>query len=38
MVAWLQDPQRFVSGNAMPSMGIGRDDARDVSAYLSTLR
>lgn len=38
MIAWLQDPQRFVPGNAMPNMGIGRNDARDLTAYLYTLR
>ena len=38
MMAWLQDPQRFVPGNAMPNMGIDRNDARDLTAYLYTLR
>jgi cytochrome c2 len=38
MMAWLQDPQRFVPGNAMPAMGIGPNDARDLTAYLATLK
>jgi cytochrome c2 len=38
LVAWLQNPQRFVPGNAMPDMGMGEADARDVAAYLYTLR
>jgi cytochrome c oxidase assembly factor CtaG/cytochrome c2 len=38
MMAWLQDPQRFVPGNAMPNMAMDRKDARDLTAYLYTLR
>jgi cytochrome c2 len=38
MMTWLQDPQRIHPGNAMPNMGIGPDDARDLTAYLFTLR
>jgi len=38
MMMWLQDPQRIHPGNAMPNMGIGPDDARDLTAYLFTLR
>jgi cytochrome c2 len=38
MMAYLQDPQRFVPGNAMPDMGITHRDAQDITAYLYTLR
>jgi cytochrome c len=38
LTAWLQDPQAFVPGNAMPRMGLNRDQARDITAYLYTLR
>ena len=38
LAAWLQDPQAFVPGNAMPRMGLNRDQARDITAYLYTLR
>ncbi len=38
MMAYLEDPQRFVPGNAMPNMGITRADAQDLAAYLFTLR
>ena len=38
LIAWLQDPQAFVPGNAMPRMGLNRDQARDITAYLYTLR
>jgi cytochrome c2 len=38
MTAWLQDPQAIVPGNAMPQMDISAQQARDISAYLYTLR
>ncbi len=36
--AWLQDPQKIVPGNVMPNMGISKEQARDIAAYLYTLR
>jgi putative membrane protein len=38
LVRWLRDPQLVVPGNAMPNMHIDEPDARDVAAYLYTLR
>ncbi|MEX6506761.1 cytochrome c family protein [Jiella sp. M17.18] len=38
MVAWLRDPQRVVPGNAMPDMGLSDSQAKNVTAYLYTLR
>jgi cytochrome c2 len=38
MVAWLENPQQIVPGNAMPNLHIGRQDARDLAAYLQQLR
>jgi cytochrome c2 len=38
MMFWLQNPQRVVPGNAMPDMGLTRDQAQDIAAYLYTLR
>jgi cytochrome c2 len=38
MIAWLQNPQAIVPGNAMPNMGLSEPDARDITAYLYTLR
>lgn len=38
MTAWLQNPQAVVPGNVMPNMGLSRQDAVDVGAYLHTLR
>jgi putative membrane protein len=38
MVMWLMDPQRIVPGNAMPNMHLKQEQARDIAAYLYTLR
>lgn len=38
MIRWLQEPQSVIPGNAMPDMGLNDEDARDVAAYLYTLR
>jgi cytochrome c2 len=38
MVTWLETPQRVVPGNAMPDMELNEHDARDIAAYLYTLR
>ena len=38
MVRWIETPQSIVPGNAMPNMEINDHDARDVAAYLYTLR
>jgi cytochrome c2 len=38
MVAWLQHPQALRPGTGMPELGLADQDARDVAAYLYTLR
>jgi cytochrome c2 len=38
MILWLRDPQAVFPGNAMPNMGLTDREARDVAAYLYTLR
>jgi len=38
MMQWLENPQQIVPGNAMPNMQMSRDDARDLTAFLYTLR
>lgn len=38
LVRWIRDPQGVVPGNAMPNMGISDEQARDIAAYLYTLR
>jgi len=38
LIHWLQDPQSVVPGNAMPNMGLTEAEARDMAAYLYTLK
>ena len=38
MVRWLQAPQAVYSEGAMPNLGVTERDARDIAAYLSTLK
>ncbi len=38
LVRWIRDPQAVVPGNAMPNMGVSEAEARDIAAYLYTLR
>lgn len=38
LVQWLMDPQAIEPGTAMPDLLVTEQDARDMSAYLYTLR
>jgi cytochrome c1 len=38
LIRWIREPQAVVPGNAMPNMGISEAQARDIAAYLYTLR
>lgn len=38
MSRWLQNPQAFDPNNAMPNLGVTPNDARDITAYLYTLK
>src|SRR4051812_41324026 len=38
MALWIQDPQKALPGNAMPQMGITSQEARDIAAFLHTLK
>ena len=38
LARWVRLPQEVVPGNAMPDMGLTEAQARDVAAYLETLR
>jgi cytochrome c1 len=31
---WIRHPQSVVPGNAMPDLGLSRQDANDIAAYL----
>jgi cytochrome c2 len=36
MEHWIQDPQHVSPGTAMPNLGVGAGDARDITAFLYT--
>ena len=38
LVAWIMNPQAIEPGTAMPNLGVRARDARDIAAYLYTLR
>lgn len=35
---WIRDPQQVVPGNAMPTLGVTPAEARDIAAYLYTIK
>jgi cytochrome c1 len=38
MVQWIQHPQTIEPGSAMPDLRVTDQDARDIAAYLYTLK
>lgn len=38
LIKWIQAPQAIEPGTAMPLLGVSRQDARDMAAYLYTLK
>jgi cytochrome c len=38
MVRWIMDPRGIDSLTAMPTLGVPESDARDIAAYLYTLK
>jgi cytochrome c2 len=38
MIAWVQHPQAMRPGVGMPELGLGDQEARDLAAYMYTLR
>jgi cytochrome c2 len=38
MVAFIRKPQRYAPRTAMPDLGVSEPHARDMAAYLATLR
>jgi cytochrome c len=37
MVRWVMDPQDVEPGTAMPDLGVTKDEARNIAAYLAGL-
>jgi cytochrome c2 len=38
LIRWIMEPQEMIPGTAMPDMGVPEQTARDMAAYLYTLR
>jgi cytochrome c2 len=38
LIKWVQRPQMFRPGSAMPNLGVTPVDAKDIAAYLYTLK
>jgi cytochrome c1 len=38
MVLWLRHPQKVDPKSAMPDLGVSEPEARDMTAYLYTLK
>jgi cytochrome c2 len=38
MERWLRETQKLKPGTAMPQLGVAEQDARDIAAFLATLR
>lgn len=38
MIRWLKNPQAIVPGNAMPNADLTDSQARDIAAYLESLK
>ena len=38
LIHWIMDPSAIEPGTAMPTLGLSQQQARDVAAYLYTLR
>lgn len=38
MIAWIRFPQKFAPKSAMPDLGVSEAEARDMAAYLYTLK
>lgn len=38
LIRWIQAPESIEPGTAMPNLGVTQDMARDMAAYLYTLR
>ena len=38
LIQWIMNPQSIEPGTAMPALGVSQAHARDIAAYLYTLR
>jgi cytochrome c len=38
LIQWIENPQSLDPNNAMPNLGVTPDDAKDIAAFLYTLK
>jgi cytochrome c1 len=38
LINWVANPQGMLPGNDMPNLGVTRDEARNIAAYLESLQ
>jgi cytochrome c2 len=38
LINWLDNPQAMLPGNDMPDLGVTKDEARNIAAYLESLQ
>jgi cytochrome c1 len=38
LINWVDNPQAMLPGNDMPDLGVTRDEARNIAAYLESLQ
>ena len=38
LIDWIDNPQHMLPGNDMPDLGVTRDEARNIAAYLESLQ
>ena len=38
LIAWIDNPQAKLPGNDMPDLGVTKDEARNIAAYLESLQ
>jgi cytochrome c1 len=38
LISWVDNPQAMLPGNDMPDLGVTKDQARNIAAYLESLQ
>jgi cytochrome c1 len=38
LISWIDNPQAMLPGNDMPDLGVTKDEARNIAAYLENLQ
>jgi len=38
LISWVDNPQAMLPGNDMPDLGVTKDEARNIAAYLENLQ